>query len=300
MNLNQLRVFIAIADTGSITRASRRLKVSQPAVSKQLTELEHALGTTLFDRVARGVRLTESGRVLEGHARRIFAAETAAEDELAELVGLTRGRLSIGASTTIGSYLIPTVFGRFRREHPSVKLDLEIGNTATIQTALLENRLDLGLTEGFVASDSLAVEQIASDEMVLIVAPQHPLRTRPSVSARALLSEAFIMRERGSGTRDVIEAALAQLDIEIDPVMALGSTEAVKNAVAAGLGVAMVSRLTVELELSTGRLCAVEVSDLRIQRELHLLRLKRKRQSPAIEAFVALLRETLAPPGARV
>jgi DNA-binding transcriptional LysR family regulator len=296
MNLHQLRVFVAIAEAGSITRASRRLKVSQPAVSKQLTELELALGAALFDRIARGVRLTEAGRLLEVHARRIFAAELAAEAELAELAGVTRGRLSIGASTTIGSYLIPAVFGRFSREHPSVKLELEIGNTATIQAALLDNRLDLGLTEGFVASDALEVEAIASDDMVLIAAPSHPLCSEQPIAPRRLLHVPYISRERGSGSRDVIEAALAQMDIELDPIMSLGSTEAVKNAVAAGLGVAMVSRLTVDLELSTGRLCALEMPTLRIRRALHLLRLKTKRPSPAIEAFVSLLRETLAAP----
>lgn len=292
MNLNQLRIFAEVVEAGSITRAARRLKVSQPAVSKQISELEERLGVALFDRGARGVQATHAGRALEVHARRIFAMEKAAEDELAEMAGLTRGRLSIGASTTIGSYLIPGVFGRFRRLHPSVKLELEIANTAVIQAALLEGRLDLGLTEGFVPSTALSVEQVASDEMVLIVAPNHPLAG--TVSARQLLHVPFIMRERGSGTRDVIEASLAQLDIELEPTMALGSTEAVKNAVAAGLGVAMVSKLTVELELATGRLRTVEVSDLKIRRALHLLRLQRKRQSPAIEAFATLLRETLA------
>jgi len=300
MNLNQLRIFAEVAHAGSITRAARRLKVSQPAVSKQISELEERLGVALFDRGARGVQVTHAGRALEVHARRIFAVEKAAEDELAEMAGLTRGRLSIGASTTIGSYLIPGVFGRFHRLHPSVKLELEIANTAVIQTALLEGHLDLGLTEGFVPSTALSVEHVASDEMVLIVAPNHPLAATASVSARQLLHVPFIMRERGSGTRDVIEASLAQLDIEIEPTMALGSTEAVKNAVAAGLGVAMVSKLTVELELATGRLLTVDVNDLKIRRALHLLRLQRKRQSPAIEAFATLLRETLAASHPRV
>lgn len=300
MNLNQLRIFAEVADAGSITRAARRLKVSQPAVSKQISELEERLGVMLFDRGARGVQLTQAGRALEAHARRIFAVEKAAEDELAEMAGLTRGRLSIGASTTIGSYLIPAVFGRFRRLHPSVKLELEIANTAVIQAALLEGRLDLGLTEGFVPSTALSVEHVASDEMVLVVGRNHPLATVETISARQLLHVPFILRERGSGTRDVIEASLAQLDIELEPTMALGSTEAVKNAVAAGLGVAMVSKLTVELELATGRLRTVEVSDLKIRRALHLLRLHRKRQSPAIEAFATLLRETLAASHPRV
>lgn len=294
MNLHHLRAFAAVAAAGNVTRAARALHTSQPAVSKQLAELELSLGTTLLDRLPRGVRLTEAGEVLLGHAERIFAAERAAEADLAELSGLMRGRLSVGASTTIGSYLLPSVFGAFNRGHPQVKLELEIANTAIIQSLVIDDRIDLGFIEGFVASEQLEVEVVHHDEMVAIASTDHFLLKRAKVSCRDLARVPFISRERGSGTRDVIEAALRGRGVEIEPVMALGSTEAVKKAVASGLGVAIVSRLTVEHELAAQQLTRVDLSDLVVKRALYMIQRKGKRESPAVEAFIALLHESLA------
>ena len=294
MNLNDLRVFEAVASAGSMTTAARQLRVTQPAVSKRLAELEADLGMPLFDRVPRGVRLTPAGQTLLPHARRILSVADAAETELHELGSLGTGRLSIGASTTIGSYLIPQLFGRFHRLYPGVSLELEIGNTAQIQRAVVDDRLDMGLTEGFVTSDALDVEVVAEDDMVAIVAPGHPVLTRAPLRAAELADLPVLMREPGSGTRDVIEAALSQRGLSLTPAMSLGSTEALKNGVAAGLGVAIVSRLTVELELATGRLAELAVTDLAIHRGLHLLQLRGKTPSPALTAFVQLLHQ--APP----
>ena len=282
-----------VAAEGNITRAARRLSTSQPAISKQLAELEEALGTALFDRLPRGVRLTEAGSVLLRHAGRIFAAESAAEAELAELSGLTRGRLSIGASTTIGSYLIPHVFSAFHRAHPEVKLELEIANTSVIQAMVLDDRIDLGLTEGFVPREQLVAEVVHYDEMVVIAAPSHPLVGVKTLRARDLTGTPYISRERGSGTRDVIEAALVDLGVNLEPAMALGATEAIKNVVASGAGIAVVSRLAVERELSSRSLVALSVSDLSIRRALHMVRLGGKRESPAVEAFITMLRAAL-------
>lgn len=286
MNLNQLRAFATIAEEGNVTHAARRLAVSQPALSKQLSELEQALGVVLCDRLPRGIRLTEAGRVLREHAERLLAVEAAAEADIAALVGADRGRLAVGASTTIGSYLVPELFGDFKRAHPGIVLELQIANTRAIQSALMAQELDLALTEGFVGSDALDVQVFEHDHMRVIVAPDHPWATRRRVRLRELAEAPIISRERGSGTRDVIEAALAERGLTIEPAMALGSTEAVKNAVAAGLGVAIVSELTVAIELSTGRLVEVDVEGLRIRRALHLLRLRARRPSVAAAAFL--------------
>ncbi|MDB4985779.1 MAG: LysR family transcriptional regulator [Myxococcaceae bacterium] len=293
MDLQKLRIFAVIAAEGNITRAARRLSNSQPAVSKQLSELEDGLGTPLFHRLPRGVRLTEAGQILLRHADRIFAAESAAESELAELSGLTRGRLSIGASTTIGSYLLPLVFSRFQREHPHVKLELEIANTSAIQARVLDDQLDLGLTEGSAAREQLVAEVVHYDEMVAIGAPGHPLSARRDVLARELAKFPFISRERGSGSRDVVEAALADLKVMLEPAMSLGSTEAIKNVVALSAGVAIVSGLSVERELSSARLVAIDIKDLTVRRPLHMVRLAGKRESPAVEAFIRMLRAAL-------
>ena len=313
MNLNQLRVFHAVVQAGSITAAARMLRVSQPNVSKQLSDLENALGAQLVDRMARGVRLTTAGRALSGHAARIFGIELSAEAELATLLGVTDGQLAIGASTTIGSYLVPRVFGAFQRQHPKLRLDLEIGNTAAIHDLVRRDRVEVGLTEGLVTDDDLTATVFDQDEMVAIIAPVDPAQPSSSRSSRAdgssragradgsspssragmlakeLVAMPFIMRERGSGTREVIEAALAKKRLAVEPVMSLGSTEAVKNAVAAGLGVAIVSRLTVELELRSGSLVLIELADLTIRRALHLVELRGKSRSPAAGRFIELL-----------
>ena len=290
MNLNHLRVFTAIAHEGSITAAARALRVSQPAVSKQLADFENNLDAALFDRLPRGVRLTAAGDLLLGHADRMFAAEAAAELDLERLRGLDRGRLTVGASTTLGGYLVPSLFGGFHRAHPEVRLTLQIANTAVIQDAVLREQVDLGLTEGLVSADGLDVRTVYRDELLLILPPDHPLLPRQHITPATLRTVPMIFRERGSGTRDVIEAALAAGGLQdIEPAMSLGSTEAIKHAVAGGLGVSFVSALTVELELATGRLASLPVRGLKIERDLHLVTLRGKSASPAATAFVALL-----------
>ena len=293
LNLNHLRVFRSVSETNSITEAARLLHISQPAASKQLAELEAHLGVVLFERRPRGVRLTAAGEVLSRHARRLFQEEEAAEAALEALLGLDLGHLSLAASTTIGSYIVPAVFGDLHAQHPNVKLQLEIGNAARVEELVLGGQLDLGLSEGTPISESLHVEVFTHDRMVLIAAPEHPLAVqaeRGALEARVLESVPFIVRERGSGTREVVEAALERRGLRVAPVMSLGSTEAIKNAVARGLGVALVSSLTIELELSSGRLRAIELSDLAIRRALHLLTLEGKPPSPAATEFLRLLR----------
>jgi DNA-binding transcriptional LysR family regulator len=269
------------------------LRISQPAVSKQLADLESSLGVALVDRLSRGVRLTAAGEVLGRHARRLFQEEEAAETALRSLLGLELGQLAVGASTTIGNYIVPPLFGELHKSHPGVTLELQIANATRIQEQLLEGLLDVGLSEGFVAGGALAIEVFAHDEMVLILAPSHPLASSASrrIHRDDLSRLPFIVRERGSGTRDVVEDALGRRGISIEPVMSLGSTEAVKNAVANGLGAAFVSRLTLDLELASGRLALLDVEDLRIPRELRLLTLEGKQPSPAAREFLRLLRE---------
>ncbi|HET8939462.1 MAG TPA: LysR substrate-binding domain-containing protein [Polyangiales bacterium] len=293
MNLNHLRVFASVAEHGNLTRAARELNVSQPAISKQLSDLEEDLGTQLVDRLPRGVRLTQAGEVLFTHAQRILQAERAAQQDLRDLRGLGRGKLSVGASTTVGSYLVPSLMGELHRQHPGVQLDLSIANTAAVQSAVLENRCDVGLIEGFVTSESLAVETLIADDMVGIAAPAHPVLARGPLRAASLAELPLLMREQGSGSREVVEAALRKRNLDIKPVMSLGSTEAIKSAVIHGLGIAFVSRLTVEHELQSKRLVELSFNDLQIRRDLYLVALRGKRHSAAASAFIALTRRRL-------
>jgi DNA-binding transcriptional LysR family regulator len=295
MNLTHLRVFRAVLESNSITAAARTLRISQPAASKQLAELEASIGVPLLERRARGVRLTAAGELLGRHARRLFQEEAAAEAALKGLLGLELGQLAVGASTTVGNYIIPALFGQLHTAHPQLELELEIANTTRIQELLLEGRLDLGLIEGLVGNKGLQVEVFTRDEMVLIVAPGHPLSLRAEaargITKADLEDVAIIARERGSGTREVVEEALSEHGIELRPCMSLGSTEAVKSAVARGIGAAIVSRLTLELELKSGTLRTIDLPGLRILRELRLVTLEGKALSPIALEFLRLLRE---------
>jgi len=294
MNLNHLAIFHAVAQAGSMTQGAERLDISQPAVSKQVQELEHSLGVHLFDRIGRRVRLSQAGEILANYARLLFALEHEAEEAMADVRAVGRGRLVIGASTTIGTYLLPGVLADFWRRHPKVELLVEIENTEQVHRRLAGLQLDVGLTEGFVEEAELEAEVFYRDELVVIAAPRHPLARQPRVPLSALRDEPFILREPGSGTRAVEERALGRLKLPVRVVMALGSTEAIKRVVAEGVGLAIVSRLAVGAECAAGTLATLPVAGLRIARPLHLVRRKGRRDGPALQAFCGVLRERTA------
>ena len=298
INRNHLALFRAVAEAGGFSRAAQIIHVSQPAISMQVAELEVSLGLPLFDRLPRGVRLTHAGETLFGYARRIVALEEEAERAMRETRGLQRGRLAIGASTTIGSYLLPARLGEFRRRYPAVELELTIGNTNDIKQRLTDRTLDLGLTEGTSPEDTeLHARVFAEDELIVIAAPGHPLASRApgkkkpgAVTVRRLCTQEMIVREPGSGTRDVIDRALANHGSTLGNVaLTLNSTEAIKRAVIAGLGLAVVSRLCVTLELAGNLLVEVPVSGLKMRRPLHELTLRGRRPGPSVQVFVGLL-----------
>jgi DNA-binding transcriptional LysR family regulator len=294
MNLNHLAIFHAVAQAGGMTLGAERLDISQPAASKQVQELERALGVHLFDRIGRRVHLSQAGEILADYARRLFALAHEAEQAMAEVRAVGRGRLVIGASTTIGAYLLPGVLAEFWRRHPGVELLVQIDNTEQVHRGLVGRELDLGLTEGLVEEEELAAEVFHRDELVVIAAPGHPLAGEARVALSAVREEPFILREPGSGTRAVEERALGRLKLPLRGVMALGSTEAIKRVVAEGVGLAIVSRLAVAAECAAGALAVLRVAGLRIERPLHLVRRKGRRDGPAMRAFCDVLRERTA------
>ncbi|HEY3756319.1 MAG TPA: LysR family transcriptional regulator [Opitutaceae bacterium] len=289
MNRNHLALFYAVAQAGSISRGAEAARVSQPAVSKQIAELEEALGIRLLERQPRGCRLTEAGSVLADHARRWLAVEADATRAIEELRGLKRGRLAVGASLTIGGYLLPAVFADFHRRHPAIELNLEIANTDRIQQKLQEGGIELGLTEGPIESDELESTAFFQDELVAIGPVGHPLSRARRVTARELCREPFIQREEGSGTRAVVDRALRRRGLKPKPLLTLASPEAIKSAVAAGLGLSIVSRLVIGLEVQAGLLRIIPVADLKIMRPLHLQRIRGRAESPAVGKFIELL-----------
>ena len=289
LNLHHLRVFASVAEHGGFSRAGVALRISQPAVSKSVRELEREVRTVLFDRGGRTPRLTEAGALLFTRARELFAVERSAEEELRSLSGLESGVLRVGASTTVITYVLPLYLARFRAAHPGVVLHVASANTRGIARALLERRLDVALVEGPVDDERIEVVPWRADELVVIGHPGHPLAARRRVSLDALVAEPFIVRERGSGTRDVAEQALAAQGVRLTVAMQLASTEAIKQSVAAGLGLAIVSRSAIADQLALGRIAVIPLRGVPLQRALTELRLVGRVPTAAARAFRNLL-----------
>lgn len=289
MNRNHLAIFRAVAEQRGITRAAEALHISQPAVSSQLAQLESQLGAQLVTRRPRGVELTPIGEVLFTYAQRIGSLEEEAQRAVDDHLNLRRGRLAVGASTSIGSYLLPQILGDFARRHPGIELSLSISNTDTIQQELVDGTLDLGLTEGFADPERFDITVFRQDQLILIAPPDHPLSRRSNVQLTDLLDFPLLAREPGSGTRAVLEKAFLQRGVDFPVSMSLGSSEALKRGVVAGLGLALVSELAVALELSLGHLVAITLDDLSIQRPLHVLRPRGRGLSRPAEAFGEML-----------
>jgi DNA-binding transcriptional LysR family regulator len=265
--------------------------IGQPAVSSHIADLESALKLTLFERLPRGVRLTEAGELLLGYSRRLAALEEEAELAMTELRGMTRGRLRIGASTTAGAWLLPRLIGEFKRKFPGIEVMLDIGNTAEVHQRLVDGLLDFSVTEGFVEDPALVGEAVFQDQLVAIAPPSHPLIHMRHLKARMLNDTPMLLREPGSGTRAVVQRALEKKRIKPRHTMSIGSTEAIKQAVIAGLGVAIVSRMTIERELADGVLRIIPFADLSIDRPILLTMVKGRPQSSATQAFLPLLRK---------
>jgi DNA-binding transcriptional LysR family regulator len=287
VNLNHLAIFHAVAQAGSVSGGALGLHISQSAVSKQLGELEAALELPLFERLPRGVRLTEAGHALLDYSTRLFALEREAERAMAELKQLGRGRIAIGASRTIGTYMLPPLLARFHRLHPRIELSLQVENTKAIEDKLVAGEIDLGYAEGLPSSAHLDYTVFARDDLVLVAAPDHAAARAP-LSLAALAGEELLMHEDGSGTRAVTEAALAERKLKIRPVMVLASSEAIKQTVAAGAGLAFLSSAAIRNEVEAGTLVVLKVRGLNIHRPLYRMQPKKARLGPSLRAFLNL------------
>ena len=290
LSFTQLAAFHAVAAAGSVGRGAAALGVSQPAVSKQVKLLERSVGAVLFERTARGVRPTAAGEVLADYARRIYALAREAEQAMDDLQSLRRGRLVIGASPTVGTYLLPELLVRFRQRFPGVHLALEIENAQALQRRLAEGQLDFGLSEVPPQREELDARPFGQDRLIAVAARSHPLaRRRKRVTLARVCHEPFVVRETGSNTKSLVERLLAGRGLAVTPVLSVGSTEAIKRAVVAGLGVAIISALAAGPELAARRLVELRVTDLKLSRPLYHLRLRGKRESKAATAFLCLV-----------
>jgi DNA-binding transcriptional LysR family regulator len=296
MTLEQLRVFVEVAERLHVTQAAAALNMTQPAASAAVQALEQRLGTALFNRVGRHLELTEAGRVLLPEAKSILAKVLGAEQALAELGSLSRGRLCLWASQTIASYWLPPFLHRFHTAHPGVAMELHIGNSMQASRAVLDGSAQLGFVEGDIDEPVLVQIPVAVDQLVLVVGMSHELASIKKVEPHHLRAARWVLRETGSGTRQVFESALRKLGVDpagLNVVMELPSNEAVRSAVEAGAGATAISRLVVADRLFAGTL--VEPPLHCADRRYIALRHGDRHRGRAESALLDMMKPTLRP-----
>lgn len=264
-----LDLFVSVVELGSVSRAAAAHGVAQPSASSRLRHLERQLGLTLLTRSPSGSVPTDAGVVVAGWAEAILRSAHELKAGLSAFQAEQAGRLRIVASFTIAEYLLPQWLGRFAREHPGDSVALEVANSTSVIERLRQGTADLGFIETTSTLTDLEEQLVGTDELIAVVAPNHPWANRRSVPVEALAATPLVTREAGSGTREAFEAALAALDLgPPTAVLELGSTSAVRSAVLDGNSPTVISRLAVAAELETGRLIEIEVRDLVITRRL--------------------------------
>lgn len=301
----RLKVFRTVAEAMSFRKAAEMLHLSQPAVSQQIRALEEEARVRLFDRAGGDghgsqIALTEAGRVLLGYANRAAVMMAEAERALAALNHEVTGELRLGASTTVAQYLLPRILGAFLKQYPNVRMSMVSGNTEEIVEAVAEEKVALGIIEGPPMRRDVKIEPMAPDELVLIVSPAHPWAQRKGVIAvEELTTVPLLLRERGSGTRRVVERALKEAGVPLKSLkvaMELDSTEAIISGVEAELGVGFVSRWAISKVLRLGTVKVVKVAGLRIVREFSFVRVAGTEAAGAAAAFQRFALAAVAQP----
>src|SRR5579872_643626 len=292
VTLRQLRTFKTVADLSSFSLAAQRLKLSQPSISYQVKELEEALGLPLLDRLGKRVALTEAGTMLYAYARRMLDTLDEAAIAVEEMRGMQRGTLRVGASTTVGIYLLPAALGAFKKMHPGLVISLEIGTRARVQEQVLNNELDLAVVGPALKDPDLAIVPFLTDELVVVAPAGHPMARRRGLGLKDLEAQPFVMREAASGSRWSLEKAARKAGAKLTVAMELGSNGAIKHAVESGLGLAVISRYACALEVSSGRLVELDVKGFPIRRDWHIVHLRKRRMPLSVKEFIEFLKDT--------
>lgn len=296
MNLNQLRVFQSAAKLLNFTRAAEELHLTQPGISKHLKELEEYYGARLFDRLGKKIVLTQAGEALLEATTAAFNLLDSAKNRIDDLNNLTTGKLVIGACNTIATYILPDKLVQFRQRYPIIEINIEFkAETAysrQIMEKVLDNSVELGLVGQYYADPRLLVKPFMIEPVVLIVSPRHPWATRKSGARLSeLAQQTVLLANRGSGTWRIVEGLLAKKGVQLGRTIELGTSEGVKRAVAANMGVALLSRHVLGHELADGSITTVPLAGGEPSRELYLIQHKDRYLSRAARAFVELLFE---------
>ncbi|MCP1490124.1 DNA-binding transcriptional LysR family regulator [Peribacillus frigoritolerans] len=291
MKLENLKMFCLVVDEGSISQAARLSFLSQPAVTRQIHQLENYYNTLLFDREEGRLRVTEAGKLLYPFAKAIVNDFNHSKEVIQQSTGKYNANLIVGASLTIGEYLLPSLLGRFKKQQPEIKVTLTIKNTPRVLEDLSNDVIDLALVEGLVETTDFIVDKFAEDELILVCPSDHPWKDRKEIQLEELGNERMIWRESISGTRLIVENMLRGHGVleKIESYMEIGSTQAIKSAVEAGLGISILPRLTVARELEQGFLREVDIYRINMARNLWLVRKNKRFNKIGVSKFVDFL-----------
>lgn len=294
LNFHQLHIFYTVADKGSFSMAAQSLHMTQPAVTMQVQSLEDYFGTKLFQRSTKKIELTEAGRTLLPFAKRSIELIKDADVAMSKFTHMLEGRLQLGASLTIGEYILPRLLGPFSKEYPSISVSLKVMNTTQIIEEICNHQLTFGLVEAPIRHPDVNAEVVLNDELKLILPADHPLADKPIISLDDVLQYPFILREQGSGTRQVMEQELQRVGVGSDRlkiVMELGSTGAIKSAVEAGLGITVMSPTAVRHETALGIFKVKSIENVTFTRHFYSIYLQTSLLPISAVTFLSFLRE---------
>jgi len=284
LTLRQLKVFESVARHLNYTRAAAELHLTQPAVSMQIKQLEGSLGAVLFEQLGKRIHLTEAGKEVLGYARNITQQLDELEAVLNRQKGLAGGRLRISVATT-ANYFVPTLLGSFSRRYPDITVSLDVTNRETLLRQLSENLVDLVIMGRPPAEADVEAEVFMENPLVIVAPPEHALARVKKIPLKRLQEEVFLVREPGSGTRIAMERFFSERGMHLRTGMEVGSNEAIKQSVQAGLGLGLLSRATVDQELALGQLVVLDVAEFPIMRHWYMVHRRGKRLSPVARAF---------------
>ncbi|HWP47242.1 MAG TPA: selenium metabolism-associated LysR family transcriptional regulator [Candidatus Limnocylindrales bacterium] len=292
MEFRQLEVFCKVAELKSFTKAAEAIYLTQPTVSSHIQYLENLWDVKLFDRTARMAKLTKAGELLFQYAKEILRLRQEMQNAMEEFSGTIRGNLEVGGSSIPGNYILPRLIGLFKEAYPQAQISLQVSDTKGIVKALLEDEIELGVVGAHLPDPRLRYEVFAREELVLIVPPDHKWANRQYVELADLIQEPLIFREKGSGTRMITEQGFADKNISLKNlqiIAEMGSTEAIKQAVVAGIGVSILSYQAVLHEVKCRSLVALTVQDMSLFREFYIVYPQVRTLSPLAKAFIQFL-----------
>ena len=292
MDLRQLEIFVKVAELKSFSKAAQALRLTQPTISEHIRTLEQELGVRLLDRLGRGAEATRAGQLLLSHATRMLQLQRETLQAMDSFQGRLAGDLHVAASTIPGEYVLPALIGRFKEKFPDIVISLLIGDSRAAVDWVIDGRAEVAVVGAKLAHRGIEYRELMPDELVVVVPVAHPWHGRKEIGLADLRAEAMLLREQGSGTRAAFEAALAQAGQDLSAfriVGEMGSTQAIKQAVKAGVGVSVISKRAVEEECRSGLVWCLRIRDLKITRAFYIATHRDRSRSPLAEAFRSFL-----------